>query len=272
MIIESQVYQPFIETNYNVQADELVNKLQENSYVFIRGLVPVELVQNVRKAILQICMEAGWLDPNYDLMQGVIRPDIQPTQEGKPDYAAVYRKVLSVEAFQQLPNHPNLLKIAGMLLGGEGSNNPENLLVHPRRIGRITFPHNVGSTTPPHQDFFHVRGSVNTYSCWIPLGDCPVNLGGLAVLGGSHRGGFIERVVDFPGATGGSGLPYEKTQGTWYTTDFKMGDALFFHSYTIHKALPNLSINQLRLSTDNRYQLKYDKIDPDALMPHKIAS
>ena len=32
--------------------------------------------------------------------------------------------------------------------------------------------------------------------------------------------------------------------------------------------LPNLTENQLRVSTDNRYQRPHDKIEPDALLPH----
>jgi ectoine hydroxylase-related dioxygenase (phytanoyl-CoA dioxygenase family) len=54
----------------------------------------------------------------------------------------------------------------------------------------------------------------------------------------------------------------------WHTGDFGVGDALFFHSYTIHKAMPNLTSNQLRVSTDNRYQRPKDDIDPGALKPH----
>ena len=64
------------------------------------------------------------------------------------------------------------------------------------------------------------------------------------------------------------GITLDETNTAWHTTNFKAGDALFFHSYTIHKALPNLSANQLRISTDNRYQLSQDVIDPEALLPH----
>ena len=42
----------------------------------------------------------------------------------------------------------------------------------------------------------------------------------------------------------------------WHTGDFAAGDVLVFHSHTIHKALPNLTPDRLRLSTDNRYTCK----------------
>jgi hypothetical protein len=41
-----------------------------------------------------------------------------------------------------------------------------------------------------------------------------------------------------------------------------------FHSCTVHRALPNLSDNLIRISADNRYQLENDPIDPSSLLPH----
>jgi hypothetical protein len=265
-VAEVKNYQPFIETDPQADTEELKSQLQANSYLFFRGLVPPEVVLEVRRAVLQICLEAGWIDPNYDLMEAVIAPGVVPTQEGKPDYADVYRKVLKTPIFHEFPNDPNLLRIAGQLL----DISTEDILVHPRRIGRLTFPNNKKATTPPHQDYYYIRGSVDTYSCWIPLGECPVRLGGLAVMPGSHRGGYREHTVKFPGAVGGVGLPVDESTAVWHTTDFGLGDALFFHPYSIHKAMPNLTSDRLRISTDNRYQRQRDAIDPSALLPHAV--
>jgi len=67
--------------------------------------------------------------------------------------------------------------------------------------------------------------------------------------------------------TGGAGVALEE-QGEWHTTDYKIGDFVIFHSYTVHQALPNRSGRSLRLSTDNRYQRESDEIDPSSLRPH----
>jgi hypothetical protein len=260
-------YFPFVESDPQASAAELRGQFQENSYLFFRGLVPSEKILQVRRAVLEVCMADGWLDPSTDLMDAVVRPGMKPTSEGYPGYSAVYRKVLRLPVFHDFPNDPNLLKIAGVLLDIA----PEDVLVHPRRIGRMTFPNNQGATTPPHQDYFYIRGSVDTYSCWVPLGECSVELGGLAIMPGSHRGGYIEHTARFAGAVGGVGIPVDESAATWHTTDFGLGDALFFHSHSIHKALPNLSADRLRVSTDNRYQRPQDRIEPDALLPHGVA-
>ena len=256
-----EVYTPFIESDANAGADQLRAIMDEQGYLFFRALVPADEVLEVRREALELCREAGWLDQSRDLMDGVVAAGVPPTSEGQPEYMAMYRKLLKLPRFHDFPCQPALMEIARQLLGGE-------VLVHPRRIGRVTFPNNTIATTPPHQDHFYIRGTVDTYSCWIPLGTCPMSLGGLAVWPGSHRRGFIEHTESHPGAVGGRGVPVEESQAEWHTSDFGIGDTLFFHSFMIHKALPNLSGDRLRVSTDNRYQRKGDDIDPGALRPH----
>jgi ectoine hydroxylase-related dioxygenase (phytanoyl-CoA dioxygenase family) len=260
--IEQEALLPFVESDPNADPAKLRAVMDEQGYLFFRELVPAPDVLAVRRAVLELCAEAGWIDPSYDLMEAVVAPGKTPTTEGKPDYVAVYRKVLRLPIFHDFPTHPAMMQIAQALLGPQ-------VLVHPRRIGRMTFPNNVVATTPPHQDYYYIRGSVDTYSCWVPLGDCPASLGGLAVWPSTHKGGYVDHSVHSPGAVGGCGIPVEPGTAVWHSTDFKTGDVLFFHSYTIHKALPNLSGDRLRVSTDNRYQRPNDAIDPDALKPHQ---
>ncbi len=252
---------PFIESDPKSDAAHLRAIIDEHGYLFFRALIPAQEILSVRRDVLELLRDAGWLDLAYDLMDGVAAPGIQPKTEGQPEYTALYRKVLNLPSFHNFPTLPALMDVAQRLVDGE-------VLVHPRRIGRITFPGSAAFATPPHQDYFYIRGAVETYSCWVPLGDCPMTLGGLAIWSGSHRFGFIEHSEKHQGAVGGRGVPVDETQAEWHTADFGLGDALYFRSYTIHKALPNLSPNRLRLSTDNRYQFSKDAIDPAALKPH----
>lgn len=258
---DSGVLLPFVESDPEAEAEQLRAEMAERGYLFFRRLVPADVVMDVRRDMLELCREAGWLDPSRDLMDGIIAPGMQPTTEGQPAYMAVYRKVLKSPRFHDFPCHPALMRIAQQLLNGE-------VLVHPRRIGRMTFPNYTIATTPAHQDHFYIRGAVETYSCWVPLGACPIQLGGLAIWPGTHTRGFIDHNVHMAGAVGGRGVPTDPAEAIWHTTDFEPGDALFFHSFTVHKALPNLSGDQMRISTDNRYQINGDSIDPGALLPH----
>jgi hypothetical protein len=260
---EMMRYAPFAESRVEDGADALRAAMDARGYLFFRALVPAEDILAVRRDILNLCAEADWLDPAMPLMDGVANPAMEPTKEGQAEYNAVYRRILKqLPRFHDLPEHPALRGVAAALLGSD------DVLVHPRRIGRVTFPNKLEATTPAHQDHFYIRGTVDTFSCWVPLGACPIPLGGLAVLEGSHRQGFLEHTERFPAAVGGRGVPTDEGDPAWRASDFGLGDALFFHAYTIHKALPNRTPDRLRLSTDNRYQRRGDDIDPGALQTH----
>jgi len=172
---------------------------------------------------------------------------------------AVYNKLQCSEAFHALAQDPNLLSMLQSLFG-------EPVLAHPRNIARIIFPNNTLHTTPSHQDYIHVQGTEETYTAWIPLGDCPTNLGSLAVLAGSHRTGILP--VHQAYGAGGVGIDTESLTNRWVGGDFSIGDVIVFHSLTVHKALPNQSPNQIRLSVDYRYQPLSHPVSEDSLQPH----
>jgi hypothetical protein len=237
--------------------DALRGLLEERSHLYFRRLVPPEPILRARRDILKLCSEAGWLDPEAPLMEGCWSGG-GAYVEGEPEYMAVYRKVLQLESFLELPHHPILMRLAEAVLGGE-------VLLHPRKIGRITFPARQEESTPPHQDHPLIKGTARTYTLWMPLGDCPRSLGGLAILPGSHRLGARQHVQ--MRGTGGTGLVLDEG-AEWHSGDMELGDCLLFHSHTVHKALPNISGKYLRISTDNRYQLASDEVDPSSLRPH----
>ena len=37
-------------------------------------------------------------------------------------------------------------------------------------------------TTPPHQDPWYIGGTQEVWTAWVPVGDCPDEFGGIAVL------------------------------------------------------------------------------------------
>jgi ectoine hydroxylase-related dioxygenase (phytanoyl-CoA dioxygenase family) len=67
---------------------------------------------------------------------------------------------------------------------------------------------------------------------------------------------------------GGRGIDTESLGLEWACGDFRLGDALLFHSHTVHKALPNTDPERLRLSVDYRYQGVSQPIVESSLKPH----
>ncbi len=252
------VQQSFIVANEALNDTEaLCSLLEEQGYLYFRRLVPEAPILRARRDILELCRDAGWLDPASPLMDGVWS-GTGAWVEGEPEYMEVYLRVLEIPSFLGLPHHEVLMDVTGRILGGE-------VLVHPRKIGRITFPTRQEESTPPHQDFPLIKGATRTYTVWMPLGDCPRTLGGLRILPGSHKPGLRQHVP--MRGTGGTGLVLEDKL-EWHSGDMEIGDVLLFHSHTVHAALPNVSGKYLRISMDNRYQLASDEVDPSSLKPH----
>jgi hypothetical protein len=210
-----------------------------------------------RRAILDVCRRHGWIAEGSALMDGIAAG--LPCREGDADYFAVYDDVQCLESFHSLAHDAALLAVLRTLFG-------EDVLVHPRNIARIMFPNNNRFTTPPHQDFIHIQGSTRTYTAWMPLGECPLELGGLTVLAGSHRVGVLP--VHPASGAGGVGVATEDLGLTWVSESFRLGDALLFHSHTVHRALDNGTPDRLRLSVDYRYQPLSEPVTEGSLKPH----
>jgi ectoine hydroxylase-related dioxygenase (phytanoyl-CoA dioxygenase family) len=122
------------------------------------------------------------------------------------------------------------------------------------------------SPTPPHQDFTHVQGAKTFWTLWFPVGDVPLELGGLSVLSESNHDG-IYRYTANSGAGGLESMICE-TEHAWHTAPMRAGDALTFHSHTVHKSNPNRVPDLVRLSCDLRYQPASMAVEERSLKVH----
>lgn len=234
-------------------AEVLRRRLDEDGYLFFKGRLPKSDVAAVYNDIWQLCIEHGWVDENGEIL---VEP---PIVEGEERFWAVYDPLQKLESFHALAHHFKILEPLALVMS-------EPVFVHPRNIGRISFPQATAFATPPHQDFPLIQGTAETYTGWFPLMDCPKELGGLTVLRGSHKQGLY-KVHDALGA-GGMGISTEKLDYEWVASDYEMGDLLLFHSHTVHKALPNVTPDQIRISVDYRYSALSQPVVADGLEPH----
>jgi ectoine hydroxylase-related dioxygenase (phytanoyl-CoA dioxygenase family) len=238
---------------------ELRRRIQDEGYLFFKKLQDPDKFSDLRRQMLSVIQEGGWLVAGTDPMDAITDISRQCT-EGDSVYTDVYHEVYKLEAFHRCAHWPEVLDMMAKVIG-------RPVLPHPQKIARIWFPKYTEHTTPVHQDFVHFQGNFDTYTCWAPVGDCPIELGGLAVLPGSHK---VNKVLDhhFSLGAGGLRLDTDALDGQWYTTDYEIGDALIFLALTVHKALPNLTEDRLRVSLDNRYQAIGDPIAEHMLAPH----
>ena len=250
----------------DVEEDTAVlrSRLGEDGYLALGAVAPTDLALRARRDILELCLQAGWLDPNTDMMKGRWSGGDIHT-EGEPAYMDLYQQVLQLSSFNAFPQQPAFINLASRLLG-------ETAFNHNSRIARIVFPQNTAQSTAPHQDHHYIPGTADVLTIWAPLGDCPVDHGVLALLRGSQRLGMIAHSRDPSKKFGQEGVCAEQWAGEtdlhWVAGDMKLGDILVFHSEIVHKALPNLTDDRIRLSLDNRYQGVNNPVNLDNLHLH----
>ena len=240
-------------------------RAEQDGYLFFKHFLPTEPLLELRRQMLEICAERGWLAKGHDLMEGVIDADAinrVADDDLRTDVGVSHEAYLAVqklELFHTIPHHPKLLSLYKNLFGKEA-------IPHARHIARMITCHRSVVPTPPHQDHIYIQGTPKTWTCWFPVGNCSRNMGSLTVLRGSHLNG----VVAVRPAKGAGGLASIlcPNEIDWVEGDFELGDILTFPSYTVHRALRSQHRDRIRLSCDIRFQPADEEIHEGSLKPH----
>jgi ectoine hydroxylase-related dioxygenase (phytanoyl-CoA dioxygenase family) len=223
--------------------------------VLIRQLIPRAAVQMVLSDVSEVLSDAGWLRTDRAPLDCI---PIAGADYGDPDpaFKTTYQQVFNLESFHAIPHQPALKKVMEMIAG-------DQILVHPKPIGRLIFPNCERLVTHPHQDYEFMKGDPEFYTVWIPLHDCPVESGSLRILEGSHRHGIQEHERENLHVPE---IPLNTVAGDeWVGGQVNAGDVLIFHSLTVHAAAPNIS-NRMRISLDCRFQDARRVLNPSNLV------
>ena len=248
----------------------LRERMQEEGYLFLRGFWERERVQAVRDSLTAQLERLGMLRPGSprDEARGIPGREVGRAMGNPLDqHDPKLRELLFGE---------RMLSFLREFLGGP--------VRHFDFVWFRTKGHGHGS--PIHCDLVYMsRGTNQLYTAWVPLGDIPLALGGLLVLEGSHRRAaelqsYLSRDVDtycenhddapdyvagrkwWDGTLSRNPLALQQSLGgRWLTAEeFKLGDVVFFNMTLVHGSLDNTT-DQIRLSTDTRYQLASEPID-----------
>ena len=262
---------------------ELRWRFEQDGYVYLPGLLDRSQVLEARLEMLRKLDAAGCLDPDHPLEDGVARADFE-------NAFMVGLAKDNAPLLRLLYDGP-MIAFYERFLGGE--------VRHFDYTWCRSKPPGETTATPPHYDIvFMGRGTQRLYTSWTPLGDIPIEMGGLMILENSHR---LEEVkadygqldvdaycTNYPDAdeiesgeklwqhpNGGAFskdaiAARAKLGNRWLTTDYAIGDLLVFSMYTMHASMDNQS-SQIRLSTDTRYQLASEPVDERWIGENPIA-
>ena len=248
-------------TELRAAPDRLRSRFAEDGYVLIRGLLDRRRVLDLR-ADYFARFDPAFLAPDSTAEDGVFSGTVPASL---PEYGTAghpaYDLVRS-DRFDEFTRTPELSEVAEALLGG-----PAELL--PRRILRH-FHRGSGKASRAHIDYDYMdRGSDQLVTAWIPLGDCPVECGGLIYLEGSQRMPLAgldrlrehtDRPDDRRPISNDLGLTAQVLGGRWLWADYRAGDVILHSPYLVHASLDNVS-DTMRLSADLRFRRRDSELD-----------
>lgn len=230
----------------------LREEMDAYGYLFIRGLLPTDDLNRLLGEITQVVYGAGWLLPDQNPLERMA--DLNAAcGDSDPSFKRVYEKVFSLETFHAFAHHPALQQVMNLLVGPQ-------LLIHPKPIVRLMFPNCERFVVHAHQDHQAIGGDPESFTAWMPLHDCPAELGPLQILESSHRFG-----LQSADPTTGYISKETASGGNWVGGQINAGDVVIFHSLTVHAGSANVS-NQLRISMDCRFQDYGRALNPSTLV------
>ena len=218
-------------------------RARQDGYLFCPSLVPRTTVDALRALALDVASRLGWLDRRTRRDRAISVSGVRLGAYDDPRWIEFLRVVLHHPLFQAVRDHPNIVGVVETVL--RGASEPEA-----GDLCRVVSGDDPAHTTVAHQDHFYLPGAGARWTVWVPIGDCPLPLGPLAILPGSHRRGLLPH--DGPSAS--QQAVNVSQSAVWGAQDLRAGDVLFFNWLTVHRALPNQRGRELRISATCRYR------------------
>ncbi|PLB46074.1 hypothetical protein P170DRAFT_449619 [Aspergillus steynii IBT 23096] len=272
-------------TPCDLPVEEMRRRLEEDGYLFVKGVIPREDVLDARENYFQAYADTSLLAPGSSPRDGIFNassdPDLHKGIGGQGLPADPVEEKILIDAhsdskYRAFVEHPALTKFIRDLMGWK-----EHVI-----LDRTMLRHNVpfGKGTGIHYDKLFLRGGSGFFlTAWVPIGDISINGGGLCYLANSVPLGeevendFTRRAADMtqeerisaynvnmlgggmisPSPQDFAAAHSEFGSHQWLATNYEAGDAVFHNPYSIHASGRNEDAEgRIRLSTDLRFYEK----------------
>ncbi len=230
-------------------------RLEREGYLFLRGALSPEMSLEFRNYYFDSLEHSGLLETDSDGFASSERVDLAEVRR------VLFDEIVPSQKYLDFCTSSYVKGFFAWLFDGEVHLHKRKLIRHAK----------VNDTwvTPAHYDLVYLReGTKNLLSAWIPLGDCPVNRGGLTYLERSHKY-FAAKDKLERGTLRADHITYDlpalanQLETRWLIADYQAGDMVVHSPYLVHASLNNTDPQgRMRLSTDIRYQKSSDAIDP----------
>jgi ectoine hydroxylase-related dioxygenase (phytanoyl-CoA dioxygenase family) len=255
--------------------DELWAQYQAQGYLWLKGILDRGAVLAFRRRFFAAFAEAGLplLAAGTDPVDGIC--GVAPLGDSGP-YHKLLLEIVRWAEYEAFCLMEPIWRFYEVFLQGAP-------YLHKRKLIRYGKPGD-RQCTGAHYDLIYLRGGTDRIcTSWIPIGDVPVECGGLVYLEGSDGWGrateaeFSARNRDLPPEervsaynknmktgwlTNDLAALADKLDARWLVADYEAGDMVVHSPYMVHASTMNVDPERrIRLSTDIRYQRVRDEID-----------
>jgi ectoine hydroxylase-related dioxygenase (phytanoyl-CoA dioxygenase family) len=262
-----------VPTDSGLPIARLREQFHAQGYLWLKDSLPRARVLEMRRRYFTLMQESGLVHAGFDAVEGIYAGSGE-------DRVAINRALMTfvrTAAYESFCLMEELWGFFDRFLDGDS-------YLHKRKIVRHTRPQDK-NCTGAHYDLVYLRGGTDrVVTSWIPMGDTPVEMGGLVYLQGSDAWGrqmeaeyqskasqlpagervsaYNKYMADTGWMTKDLASLANRVQSRWLAADYEAGDMVLHSPYMVHASTVNLDpAGRMRLSTDIRYQRVRDEID-----------
>lgn len=242
--------------------DALRERYERDGFLWLRGVLDPASVWTLRGRYFS-AFDDGYLAAGTAPEQGIFSGTRPPglAAHGVAGHPAF--DFVRSEPFLGFVSSPELRRLAETVLGGACWQLPRRILRH--------FDRSTPAASRAHADYSYLdQGADRLVTMWIPLGDCPLDSGGLVYLAGSHRLGPevmapLRARTDRPGdarpLSHDLAWVSDQLELPWSWADYRAGDVAVHSPHVVHASLDTRS-DFMRASIDVRFVADGEPVDP----------
>ena len=104
---------------------ELQRRIADEGYLFFKQLVSPDKLWELRREMMSVIQQVGWLVADTDPMDGIADINMRYT-EGDNEYSAGYAEVYKIENFHRSAHWLEYLEIVAKMVGAHHAPSPED--------------------------------------------------------------------------------------------------------------------------------------------------